>query len=428
MIPLIPQSGATDRPVLVGLSGGLDSTVLLHVLATAASHGLRAIHVHHGLHPAADDWATHCRALCDSLGVPLTIANVDVDTGSGSGLEAAARDARRAAFAAGLREGEVLALAHHRDDQAETFLLRALRASGVDGLAGMRPWSRFHPGWIWRPLLATARAQLLDHACRHGLRWIDDPSNADVSLDRNFLRHEVLPLLRSRWPSVDAAFSRSAELASQASTLLDREDAAALGSLQHGHPGSIDAVALRALSPQRQARVVRLWVQSLGLQPLPANGVTRILDDLIAASDDGDAAFAWSGTWVRRWKNRLHAGRARPSLPPHWRVEWDGHDPLPLPGGGMLRLLGADAFDRAVVVVARQGGERIALPGRSHTHALKHVLQDLQVPPWRRERLPLLLDGSGEVLAAADLASSAAFAAWLDAHGARLAWDDDPAP
>src|SRR5690606_29045284 len=115
--------------------------------------GLRALHVHHGLHPDADAWAAHCEAACAALQVPLAVERVLVERASGLGLEAAARGARRAAFARALGEGEVLALAHHRDDQAETFLLRALRASGPDGLAAMRPWLRFAGGWMWRPLL-----------------------------------------------------------------------------------------------------------------------------------------------------------------------------------------------------------------------------------------------------------------------------------
>src|SRR5687768_5184369 len=152
-----------DAQVVVALSGGLDSSVLLDLLSRSArmQGRLRALHVHHGLQPAADAWVVHCRDACAAAGVPLRIAHVEVDRASGRGLEAAAREARHAAFVAELRDGEVLALAHHRDDQAETFLLRALRASGPDGLAAMRPWRRFGRGWLWRPLLGVPRADLV---------------------------------------------------------------------------------------------------------------------------------------------------------------------------------------------------------------------------------------------------------------------------
>jgi tRNA(Ile)-lysidine synthase len=195
------------RSILVGYSGGLDSSVLLHLLADDADarrNGLRAIHVHHGLHPDADAWAAHCERECAALGLPLQVVRVEVDRDSGLGIEGAAREARHRAFAEALRDGEILALAHHRDDQAETFLLRALRGSGVDGLASMRPWRAHAPGWSWRPLLDIARDALRDHAATHGVRWIDDPGNNEAAFDRNFLRNEVMPLLRQRWPHAAA--------------------------------------------------------------------------------------------------------------------------------------------------------------------------------------------------------------------------------
>lgn len=413
------------RAVLVGLSGGLDSVVLLHLLATqphVRDAGLRAIHVHHGLQPAADDWAAHCRVVCEALDVPLRVVRVDVARDAGNGLEAAARNARRAAFADALREGEALALAHHRDDQTETFLLRALRASGPDGLAAMQPWQRFAKGWLWRPLLGLPRARLLAHAHAHGLRWIDDPSNEDTAHDRNFLRHRVLPLLRERWPEADAALARSAALASESRELLLEGDDAALATARTADPQVLSTTALDTLPRARRARVLRRWIETLGLPPLPAQGIARIEADLLAAGTDTDAAFEWHGARVRRWRDLLHAGMCRKPLAPDWSVHWDGREPLALPTGGELRLDGAAAFDTPLRAHARQGGERIRLPGRGHSHALKHVLQDIGVPSWQREHLPLLSDAHGEVQAAGDLAVSASLDAWLRAHRARLRW------
>ena len=420
----LPQPAAPARPVLAAFSGGLDSTVLLHWLAThpAMHGGLRAIHVDHGLHADSAAWAAHARAACEALGVPLDVVRVDVARDGGHGPEAAARAARHGAFVAALREGEVLALAHHADDQAETFLLRALRASGPDGLASMRPWVAYRGGWAWRPLLATPRADLQRHALGHGLRWIEDPSNTDPSFDRNYLRHAVMPRLRARWPRVEAAFAASARLAAEAADLLDAEDARLLAALQAGGADALDLPGLLALPAARRARVLRRWVAGLDLPPLPANGVARIEHELLPARRDADATFAWAGARLRRWRDRLHAGRARGPLPAGWATTWDGRAPLPVPGGGELRLEGADGFDAPLRVRARHGGERIALPGRSHRHALKHVLQDLGVPPWERERLPLLEDGDGQLLAAGDRVAAAPLQAWLDARGARLAW------
>ena len=413
-----------DHAIAIGFSGGLDSTVLLQLLADsniAREHGLRAIHVHHGLHVDADAWVAHCQDQCDRLDVALTVVRTTVANDSGHGPEAAAREARHAAFAETLLPDEALALAQHRDDQAETFLLRALRASGPDGLGAIRRWRRFTPGWLWRPLLDVPRTQLLAYAQHHGLQWIEDPSNQDTALDRNYLRHRVLPLLRERWPHADAAFARSAALCAEASGLLADHDADALDAVRSEYPAALDVSGLRALPPARRARVLRLWIDAAGLPPMPAAGLARIESDLLPASADTCAEFAWGDAIIHRWRERLHAGRRLASLPTNWQVAWDGSKPLSLPNGGCLSLHGASAFDTPLRVHARQGGERITLPGRSHTHALKHVLQEQDVPPWLRTTMPLVSDGQ-TLLAAGDSVCSAGFAAWLGERAANLSW------
>jgi tRNA(Ile)-lysidine synthase len=426
--PLIPPSELEhtgSAALVVALSGGLDSTVLLHALAAmpaARARGLRALHVHHGLHADADAWQHHCETTCRALQVPLRSVNVDVARDGDEGLEAAARHARHAAFADELGAGEVLVLAHHRDDQAETFLMRALRGSGVDGLGAMQPWRAFARGWLWRPLLDRPRAELQAYALAHGLRWIEDPGNIDTRFDRNFLRQRVLPLLRERWPQADASFARSAALCADATALLDEGDRHALAQLRTADPRVLDRDALRALAPARRARVLRRWIAELGLPPLPIEGIAHVEAEILPARDDADPQFAWHGVAIRAWRDLLHADRRYPTLPSDWRCEWDGSAPVLLPGGGEFGLVGGSRFDAPLVVHARQGGERITLPARDHSHALKHVLQDLGVPPWERERLPLLSDTRGELLAAGDLVYSAGFDSWLRRNGARLYW------
>ena len=414
-----------QAPLWVGLSGGLDSSVLLHMLAQhppARASGLRAVHVHHGLHADADAWADRCADLCNSLGIDLTVVSVSVVRDAGDGPEAAARDARYAAFTATLADGDVLALGHHRDDQAETFLLRAVRASGPAGLGAMRRWRAIGSARLWRPLLDTARTELLAYAQAHGLAWIEDPSNADVAFDRNFLRERVLPLLRERWPQVDAAFARSAGLLADTDALLDDGDAIALAQAATADPASVSASELQRLPAARRARVLRRWIAGLRLPPLPGNGIERIDQDLLTARADAEARFAWQGVAVTRWRDLLHAGRQRAALPRDWRMGWDGSRPASLPDGGLLQLIGAGTLPAFCVLHSRTGGERITLPGRGHSHALKHVLQALGVPPWHRAQLPLLSTPEGEVLAAGDLAYSAGFGSWLRQQQARLVW------
>ena len=412
------------RPVVAAFSGGLDSCVLLHLLAATPrirAAGLRALHVHHGLYPDADAWAAHCQTACDALGVALTVVRVHVDRTAGLGLEGAARAARHAAFADALGDDEILALAHHRDDQAETFLLRALRSAGPDGLAAMRPWRRLGRGWLWRPLLDQPRAALHAHAVAEGLRWIEDPGNTSLDHDRNFLRHAVLPRLRERWPQAAEALARSATLCADGADLLAAEDGAALAAARRA-PRDLAIEALQALPTPRRARVLRRWIADLGLPPLPAQGIAGIERSLLSAPRDARACFDWHGARIQRWRDLLHADWLRPPLAATWTTTWDGRAPLALPTGDTLALEGATGFDAPLRVHARRGGERLRLPGRAHSHTLKHLLQDAAMPPWQRDRLPLLSAPEGTLLAAGDTLLAAPLAQWLDARGARLAW------
>ncbi|WP_312238690.1 tRNA lysidine(34) synthetase TilS [Stenotrophomonas sp.] len=419
----LPPPPAAPAPVLVGFSGGLDSTVLLHWLAQSPAQrgaGLRAVHVHHGLQAPADDWAAHCAAQCAAWDIALQVIPVEVARDSGEGLEAAARHARRTAFAGALQPGEQLALAHHRDDQAETFLLRALRGSGVDGLASIKAQAPFAAGSVWRPLLQVPRSALLAYAQTHGLAWIEDPSNASDAADRNFLRLHVMPLLQQRWPQADAAFARSAALCAQSQRLLEDTDHEALRRCTVA-PGVLECARLLRQPHERRARLLRQWVRNCGLPPLPAAGVEAIERELLPAAHDGDAQFAWQGARIRRWRGELHLLSTTLALPPHWSVHWDGRAPLALPDGGQLDLLGAPRLEVPLQVRARRGGERIQLPGRTHSHALKDLLQQRGLPPWQRRQLPLLFDGE-MLMAAGDRIIAAALQHWLDEHDAQLRW------
>lgn len=423
-MPLFPALAAVDTPLLVGYSGGLDSTVLLHWLqrsAAVAGVGVRAVHVHHGLQAAADDWALHCQQQCDALGVPLHIHRVNVDLRAGTGMEAAARQARRTAFAAELRDSETLALAQHQDDQAETFLLRALRGSGVDGLAAMAADSVLGAHRLWRPLLEVPRSALLAYARQHALPWIDDPSNADDGPDRNFLRLHVLPLLRQRWPHAGQALAASAALCGETRRMLDEEDEELLQHLQVASR-VLSVELLRQVSPQRRARVLRRWALAHGVPALPSRVVSQLEHELLPAAPDRDAQVRWQQHSIRLWRGHWYLLPAElPQLPAGWQATWDGRTPLALPDGGQLRLHGAAAFEAPMRVTGRQGGERIQLPGRRHQHALKDCLQREHLAPWRRRQLPLLF-ADGQLQAAADVVLSAPLQAWLQQHDAQLHW------
>src|SRR5690606_4273751 len=227
-------------------------------------------------------------------------------------------------------EGEVVALAHHRDDQAETVLLRLLRGS-ADGLAGMARLRRFGRGWLWRPLLAVPRERLLAHARAAGLAWIEDPSNRDPAYDRNYLRQDVLPRLRARWPGADAALARSGRLLAEQAALLAGEDRRRLAQVQGADPATLSVPALAAQPPAWRARLLRAWLAGLGLPPLPGRLLDRVAQGLLAARADALPELAWSGAVLRRWRDSLYAGRPQPPLPADRQADRDRPPPQPPP-------------------------------------------------------------------------------------------------
>ncbi|MFQ3786615.1 tRNA lysidine(34) synthetase TilS [Halomonas sp. A29] len=376
------------RVVWVALSGGLDSSLLLTLTAAACRRHPRpihALHVHHGLQVAADGFEAHCRRLASRLGVPLFIERVTVDQTAGLGLEGAARQVRYAAFSRRVAPGETLWLAQHRDDQAETFLLAALRGSGVRGLAGMPPGREWQGRHLVRPLLARSRAELEAEAVRLGVRWVDDPSNADEAFDRNFLRRSVLPLLQSRWPHAAQALAGSAQRAAEAELLLDELAHCDL-TAQGGDPARLPLAGLRALAPARRRSLVRYACRRLGLAPPPSARLENLLIQL-EARHDARVRLDWTGAEARVWRGKLYLRPIHATLGVGWCTEWDGAPPLPLPWGEVhMGLAPADGRAVRLTLRARQGGERLRLAGRGGRD-LKRLLQELDVPPWERERL-----------------------------------------
>ncbi|MBE0489965.1 MAG: tRNA lysidine(34) synthetase TilS [Halomonas sp.] len=383
------------RCVWVALSGGLDSALLLTLTAEACRRHprpLRALHVHHGLQAAADGFEVHCRRLCSRQGVPLFVERVDVDFATGRGLEGAAREARHAAFARRVAPGETLWLAQHRDDQAETFLLAALRGSGVRGLAGMPPARAWRGRVLARPLLAVSRTELEAEAARLGLAWVEDPSNADEGLDRNYLRHTVLPGLTARWPRAAASLSRSAALAGEADGLLGELAELDLERLG-GEPARLSVMALTALSAARQRLLVRHVCARLGLPTPPAARLATLLEQL-ASRRDAEARVAWAGAEARVWRGGLYLLVPPSSLPEGWETRWRGDGPLTTPLGGCdVRLLpDGPGGGAALRLCPRRGGERLDLAGRG-SRDLKRRLQELEIPPWERQRLVVVWQG-----------------------------------
>lgn len=381
--------GAPSTDWLVAFSGGLDSTALLHLACEAARQqgdlSVRAVHVDHGLHPKSAEWAEQCRRVAATLGVHCELRRVAVDAASGQGLEAAARQARHAALQAVMRPGETVLMAHHRDDQAETLLLNLARGAGVDGLAGMPQTRPFGIGWLYRPLLEHPRAALQDWLLERGIAWIDDPSNQDVSLDRNFLRHEVLPLLRQRWPAIETKLAATTVHARAAAEALSDNDHQWLPALASGDGWSVSA--LTRLDDAVLARALRLMLSTQGY-PLPSQAVlSEVMAMLRSQRTDAEHLISWAGVEARRYRDTLYLQPVQTSLPPGWSADWDGRQALHLPAG-LGRLEGAGPGQWTVRFarfddVVRQPGR----PGKR----LTRWCQEQGVPPWLRGRLPVVL-------------------------------------
>jgi tRNA(Ile)-lysidine synthase len=391
------------RRYVVAFSGGLDSGVLVHALRDPRVRlglPLLAVHVDHGLSPDSGDWAAHCTSFCAVRDIELKRVRLELRCDQGESLEACARKARYAALVERMSPGDAVLTAHHRDDQAETFLLQALRGSGVAGLASMPPARRLGNGWLLRPLLDFDRADLERFAWREGLSWVEDHTNEEVRFDRNYLRQKVLPLLRRRWPACAAALARSAAHCGEAAGLVKEQADADLRRLADG---DILAVApLATLPPGRQRAVLRRWLSKRGL-PLPdSRRLYELRRQVTTASQDRQPLCTWAGVEVRCWRGGLYAGPAMHPLSGGTRLSWDGNDVLELPGElGTLELQGTMPSG-GLEVRFREGGETCAR-GACH-RPLKKLLQELSVPPWLRARVPLVyLDG--ELAAVGDFLS-----------------------
>jgi len=373
------------RKIAVALSGGVDSVVLLHQLK---DRSVSAIHVHHGLSPNADAWAEFCRSLCRQFGVPLKVVRVRVRR-AGRGLEAAAREARYAAF--GKDKAQVIALAHNLDDQAETVLMNLLRGAGARGASGMPERARLRGKVLVRPLLSTTRKEILAYARKHGLEWIEDESNADEALTRNFIRRSIGPLLEKKFPRWKESLGRAARHFS-------KKEAGREELLRR----FLRAKGLKAPS---EAKLVEM------LKQLAAGGARTLIEH--------------DGVRLRVYRRKVLLDADAPAEFSH--QEWKGESSLKIPElGGELRFRkargrGIALEHRPLSVRLRAGGERLQPDPRRPRRTLKNLFQEAGVPPWRRERLPLLFRGE-DLVWVPGLGIDARFQAARGAHGLVPEW------
>jgi len=376
--------------------------VLLHLaseLSKSPSYHVRAMHIHHGLQQISDTWGAHCKKVCDQLNIPLEIHDLNLQIDKGDSVEEAARSARYGALKQSLQKNEVLLTAHHQNDQAETLLLQLFRGAGVQGLAGMPLISDFGSGQHARPLLNASRKDLEIYAREYQLNHIEDPSNQDSTFDRNFLRNEILPKIRERWPSIDKTISRSARLQAETKQLLEEFADRDLLFLQDER-GSVDKLIITKLqlySVARQTLLIRHWIVVNGFTAPSEKKLKHIFSDVIDASEDAQPLVAWRGVEIRRYQGDLYIMSPLQSHDAAQVLVWsDPQHPLSIPSLGLrINAMLSSQYDekKPITVRFRQGGEKIQHDKRGVTISLKNLLSEANIPPWQRSRVPLVYSG-----------------------------------
>lgn len=419
-----------NRRLWVAYSGGCDSHVLLHLLHQLQPEldvQLYAVHINHGLSPHADQWAEQCHKICAELDIPLVVLKVDAKPQPGQSPEEAARHARYQAITSQLAVGDYLCTAHHQDDQAETLLLQLLRGAGAKGLAAMGMQSALGHATQLRPLLHLSREEIQGYAEANNFTWVDDHSNSDTRFDRNYLRHEVMPCLKQRWPAAARTLSRSADHCAEAAELLAElaeqdwqqccvEKESAPNGLFPVPPEPVERqvkteplqqridviniAAVQSLSLARQKNLLRHWVVRNAL-PLPSEiKLHHIISDVIGAAEDRMPCVTWPGVEVRRHDGQLHIMSPLIPVDPSIIIPWpDLAKPLQLPDGRILvcepveqnPALSALLLSQGKVTIRyRQGGERLQPANSAHHKSLKQIFQEQRIPHWQRDRVPLV--------------------------------------
>ncbi|MBI3186949.1 MAG: tRNA lysidine(34) synthetase TilS [Gammaproteobacteria bacterium] len=375
-------------------SGGVDSRVLLHWLSQL-DLPVHAVYVDHGLQAASKQWAEHCHQTCAQLQLPFTVMSVDATPQHGESPEAAARRARYQALGSLVKAGDCLLTAQHADDQAETFLLQLMRGAGAAGLSAMPFAQTFHEGWLLRPLLEISRQEIITAARSENLAWVEDPSNSDERFDRNYLRQTIFPALIKRWPHTAQILYRAAQQQAENQALLE---ALAEQDLALQHLTVVLSVEnLTQLDEPRQRNALRYWLEHNQVR-MPSRAVMQqILSQLVHGREDAQACVHWDDVALYCYRKQLHLQK-NSQHDASQVLSWDGRQALIMSSIEQTLIfektnnagLSPDMIGKTLQVKFRQGGEKIKPAGQAHTHTLKNLFQQQGVPPWLRDRIPLL--------------------------------------
>ncbi|CAM8414260.1 MesJ tRNA(Ile)-lysidine synthase MesJ [Candidatus Methylopumilus universalis] len=388
------------KSMTVGLSGGIDSVVLLHLLYQLQkihNFTLKASHVHHGLSKNADKWVKFCEKLCTKLSVPLDVHHIKLPQKKSLGIEGEARQLRYEKLLQ--TKTDLVVLAHHEDDQAETFLLQLIRGAGVKGLSSMAHFDATRR--LWRPLLNTSRIDIERYAKKHKLNWIEDESNQNIDFDRNFLRSKVLPILKNRFNHFIKVISRSSSHLAEAQHLLD--DLAKIDLKKHlksyNYKHKLKVKALDKLSNTRAKNVLRYWLE-INDQMMPSKDLLdELLRQVLTAKKDAELKIELSKEFeIRRYQDEIYIISKKQKNLKDYEIIWAGESEIILPNGQKLtfkkvkgrginlKFLG----NQKLKIRNRQGGESFKPDSKRPTKKIKQLLHESDLPPWERDFLPLI--------------------------------------
>ncbi len=388
---------------IIAFSGGLDSTVLLHLMCSIRHDlphsSLKAIYIDHGLQDDSKTWGKHCERVCSHLKVSFRSVSLNAVATRGDSPEEGARKARYAYLRKYCQQKtSVLLTAHHANDQTETLLLQLLRGSGPRGLASMPVIQLFAQGHHLRPLLVYERSTLEQYANINRLKWIDDPSNSVTDFERNFLRHKIVPILKERWPAVHNTSLRTAQLAADADELLSDLAVIDFEFVKGSTTNTLHVTALKQLKESRCRNVIRYWISLHGAN-IPSYAQTAQILNMLYARIDSVPLLTLHRHQIRRHRMKLYLIKTHKKIDTDWELSFEpsehtlllpDHSTLTLShttgeGLNLTKLLG-----KKLIVRYRRGGEVCTPMGRKRRHRLKKLFNEADIPPWERERIPLV--------------------------------------
>jgi tRNA(Ile)-lysidine synthase len=415
----------TPRKYWIGFSGGADSTALLqglHECRDRLAATIHAVHFHHGLQTEADDWQEHCRDFCDLRDLPYRAVKLEIDSSGRTSPEEAARNSRYRAVAALLGQQEMYLTAHHAEDLAETLFLNLMRGSGVEGLAGIPVLRNLGHGWVARPLLEMHRCDLEAFLAERGIEWLTDPSNADTSFDRNYVRQALFPQLEQRWPGLVRRLSRTARNARITANAMAMFIESQSGDLMRDEL-KMPLDKLLELDPEMRTLILRQWLRRHEVPALPEQRLREFLKQVSDVSVDSRAEVQWDGWMIKHYKLQLWLHRSEP-FPGFRERAWQEGMQLDLgTDSGQLVLRGEPtAIPPGWAVRTRQPGDRIRAHPHGSSQKLKDLFQAAAVPPWLRPGVPVL-EWAGEAVALGDWVLGHRLRDWLLEHGLEYRWE-----